>query len=212
MPPSLMALDVFSGQRTSSVLRSFKEHNMVSAFIPEECTSLLQPMDTTVNAVLKVKICSLMEEEMDLHPEFWEGTCNVGERRILMTQIVGAAWEWIHKKKGKMIHKSFQQAGLSIAIDGSEDNLVKIKELPSLTITDWSGGVLDCNLNWQGKTGSGQIDFSLQGDIVDPDLLDPEETSDIFGKYMLSSEVTSVSTSAAVSSDIFNMDPSLNIT
>ena len=57
-----------------------------------------------------------------------------------------------------MNRKSFQPAGPSISIDGSEDNLVKIKKLPSLTITDWTGGGLDCNLNWQGKPGSGLID------------------------------------------------------
>ena len=42
----------------------------------------------------------------------------------------------------------------------------------------------------------------------DPDLLETEETSDICGEYVLSSELTSTST--AVGSNIFNLDPSLN--
>ena len=58
IPPSLIALDIFSRQYTSSILQSFKEHNMVSAFIPEGCTSLLQPMDTTVNPFQRLRYVS----------------------------------------------------------------------------------------------------------------------------------------------------------
>jgi len=64
---------------------------------------------------------------MDLHPEFGEGTCNVGERRILMTRTVGMAWERLHKTRGKIIRKLFQQAGVRIAIDGTEDDLTKLR-------------------------------------------------------------------------------------
>ena len=77
----------------------------------------------------------------------------MGERRILLTRIVGTGWEWIHEKQGKMIRRPPQQAGQSPAIVNI------IQGAPSMTITDWAQGGLDCNLNWQEKSESGKSIF-----------------------------------------------------
>jgi len=39
--PRLVALDVFAGQKTASVLRAIRSYNMVAAFIPEGYTGLI---------------------------------------------------------------------------------------------------------------------------------------------------------------------------
>lgn len=88
--PRFIALDVFAGQKTTSVLTAFRASKTVTSFIPEGCTALVQPLDTAVNKTIKAKISELLNQEMDKNFEFWEsGKFTIGDRRILMTWVVG---------------------------------------------------------------------------------------------------------------------------
>lgn len=92
--PQFLALDVFAGQKTAPVLTAFRDSKIVTSFIPEGCTGLVQPLNTAVNKTLKVKISELLDEEMDKNPQLWEsGRFTIGDRRVLMTWIVGEAWD-----------------------------------------------------------------------------------------------------------------------
>lgn len=52
--------------------------------------------------------------------DYVRGRITASERRILFTKWVGKAWEEISTKKDMAIH-SFKKCGISIAVDGSED-------------------------------------------------------------------------------------------
>lgn len=88
--PRFVALDVFAGQKTTAVLTAFRESKTITSFIPKGCTGLVQPLDTAVNKTIKAKISELLDREIDQNPELWEsGKFSIGDRRILMTWVVG---------------------------------------------------------------------------------------------------------------------------
>lgn len=171
--PRLVALDVFAGQKTPKVLKAFKSLNMTTFFIPEGCISLVQPLDISINKILKNGISQLIDEEMDRNPTKWDDKAfNVSDRRVLITHCVGEAWEWLHRERKDMIVKAFRQVGLTLPIDGSQDSEIKIKDLPDIGVGDWHEGGIDCNLNRMGKTSDGS-DINLDADeanIYMPDV------------------------------------------
>lgn len=171
--PRFIALDVFAGQKTPSVLNAFRASKTTTSFIPEGCTSLVQPLDTAVNRIFKDHISNLLDNEMDRNPDLWDsGRFTVGDRRILMTWIVGETWDWLHQEKSELIIKSFRQVGITLPIDGAQDSELMIKGLEDLEIGDWREGGLDCNLNTKGKTSAGELDWGKGMEMLDQEAID----------------------------------------
>ena len=56
------------------------------------------------------------------------GRITANERRNLFIKWVGKAWEEISAKKD-MIIRSFKKCGISVAVDGSEDDQINIETL-----------------------------------------------------------------------------------
>ena len=91
--PSLFALDLCSAHTTEPVMELFHSNSIVPSLIPAGCTSLLQPLDVSVNKPLKGKIRELTDEVI-LDCESVESfeKWSVGQRRILTTNCVGETW------------------------------------------------------------------------------------------------------------------------
>jgi hypothetical protein len=137
----LLTLDVFTGQKTDEVKKVFKELNCTTSFIPPGCTGFVQPLDVAINKPLKNRIKELSEIHYDNYMEEWENhKYTVGERRILVTHWVGQAWREFHKdKKSKeLIVKTFEKLGLSLAVDGSQDEKLHVKDMPDIQVGDWT--------------------------------------------------------------------------
>lgn len=193
--PRLLSLDVFAGQKTATVLQTLRENRIVAAFIPEGCTGLVQPMDTSINKVLKEKISCLLDEEAEKNPTLWDtgGDFGIADRRIVITKVVAEAWNWLHEEKKLLITRAFQYTGLALRPDGSSDFLLRIKDHPDLTIGDWTTPQtgnptygLDCNLGVQGKTGVGEIDYrNHDEELIDDDFTNAPNGD---GEYVLQSE------------------------
>jgi hypothetical protein len=116
-----------------------KNLNTTVSIIPGGCTSLLQPCDLTANSILKVLIKEYEEDHIDNNFEDWKaGRYNVSERRVLMTQWVGRAWEALHKHHKDAIIRTFRQTAIALPPDGSCDTEIKIRGLPGLQIGDYS--------------------------------------------------------------------------
>ena len=187
--PRLLTLDVFAGQKTLPVLQAMRDNNIISAFIPEGCTGYVQPLDTTINKMLKDHILEIMDEELEKNPTLWspEGSniselennhdqghpklSVIGERRIMISQAVGKAWKWLHKFHSHNIQKAFQQCGISVAANGLEDQKIDIRGIDnkSINLHGWETGGLYCNLDSTGCTGIGGLNFN------DPDSPEVEE-------------------------------------
>jgi hypothetical protein len=129
-PPRLLSLDVFSGQKTTEVINTFKSIRCTTSFIPSGTTCVIQVCDTVVNRSLKARIEELADQYIDEHEVEWvEGKYSVSQRRVLLTKWVGQAWDDMHAEDGDMIRKAFKQVGLGLPIDGSQDHEIKIKSL-----------------------------------------------------------------------------------
>ena len=55
----------------------------------------------------------------------------------MLTKWVGQAWRELHIEKSELIRQTFRKLGLSLAVDGSEDNELSIRDLPGIVVGDW---------------------------------------------------------------------------
>lgn len=97
--PSLIALDAAQFHKTTAVLECLRSYDIKPSMIPGGCTSLIQPLDVSINGPFKNILRDILDEEMDRLGQaaldcFDIGTENAKrDRRILMTKAVARAWE-----------------------------------------------------------------------------------------------------------------------
>lgn len=136
--PSLFAMDLCTSHKTPAVLEILRSKQITPTLIPAGCTSLVQPLDVSINKPLKEYIRTLTEEairdcESLEKVEKW----TVSDRRILTTWSVGDAWYLFAVEKDELIRRVFRKVGLSLAADGSQDEELDIKGFKSIEIGDW---------------------------------------------------------------------------
>jgi len=144
--PTLFALDLMGSHKTPAVLDLLRQNNITPSLIPAGCTSLVQPLDVSVNKPLKERIRDLTDErifQLESMAEFEKWT--VGDRRVMTTECVGEAFHQFHTERAEVIQRSFRKVGLSLPIDGSADNELDIKGLTNLRIGDWRGDLQAVN-------------------------------------------------------------------
>lgn len=136
--PSLFAMDLYTSYKTSAVVQTLRQHKIVSTLMLACCTSLVQPLDVSINTPLKARIRDLTDEAL-LDCESVEDfeKWSVGERGILTTWCVGDAWFQFCVEKKDIIQKVFRKGGLSLPIDCSADCELDIKVFTGLSIGDW---------------------------------------------------------------------------
>ena len=136
-PERLVILDIFGGQTTEAVQNLMKELHITPIYIPERCTGYVQPLDTIPNKLLKDRIATDLEEVIDdAVTKAGDYDDNVGTRRIAITHAVARAWKWLHRERQASIIKCFEQAGISLPADGSQDHKLKIRGLPDFKIKE----------------------------------------------------------------------------
>jgi hypothetical protein len=87
---------------------------------------------------LKALIKEEHDDHYNQHIDEWEvGKFPIGERRVLLTYWVARAWKRLHLEYKDTIIKTFRNVGLSLNPDGSQDEELKIKDLPDITIGDY---------------------------------------------------------------------------
>lgn len=159
--PSLFAIDLCSSHKTPAVLNIFRQHKVMPTLIPAGCTSLVQPLDVSINKPLKARIRDLTDEailECERVEDFEKWS--VGQRRILTTWCVGDAWYQFCIEKQDIIKSVFRKVGLSLSIDGSEDHELDIKGFSEIEIGDCRRHGMDL----QGlKTGGDLPDSGVGG-------------------------------------------------
>ena len=136
--PTLFAMDLMGSHKTPTILDLLSKFNVTPSFIPAGCTSLVQPLDVSVNKPLKDRLRYLTNErifELESMAEFEKWAPR--DRRIMMTHCVSKAFYDFHREKGDVIRRSFRKVGLTLPIDGSLDHELDIKGFMSLEIGDW---------------------------------------------------------------------------
>ena len=117
-----MVLDSFREHLVESVKNRFNEKQTNIAIIPDGLTSKLQPLDVAINKSFKAKLRYYYNEWMN--SKIRELT---PAGRIKRPSYATVA-EWVKKSWAgvdiSLIQKSFKCCGISVARDGSEDNLM----------------------------------------------------------------------------------------
>ena len=136
--PSLFALDLCSAHTTEPVMELFHSNSIIPSLIPAGCTSLLQPLDVSVNKPLKGMIRELTDEAI-LDCESVESfeKWSIGQRRILTKNCVGDAWYQFCIEKKEIVEMVFRKVGLSLPADGRNDKELDIKGFKGIEIGDW---------------------------------------------------------------------------
>jgi hypothetical protein len=147
MEPRLLVLDAFEPHKKSkkqeekevdSLVDEFKKLNTTISVIPGGCTGYIQPLDVSINKIIKNIIKQCEEDHYDTNPdEYAESKYNPGDRRVLVTHWVSKAWKILHEQHKDTIINTFRNLGLSLNPDGSEDSELKIRDLPNITIGEW---------------------------------------------------------------------------
>ena len=120
------------------VKQAFRDLNITTSFIPAGCTGYVQVLDVAINKPLKNRISQLADLHYDEHFDKWhKGSYTVGDRRILLTKWVGQAWREFHAQQASLITSTFRKLGLSLAVDGSEDAEISVKDIPDIEVGDW---------------------------------------------------------------------------
>ena len=121
---ALLVWDTFTGHMTEQVAEKLRNNNVTVAVIPGGCTGKIQPFDVCLNKPFKCYCRSQWIEYM---------------QKQVATQDPGARPKTASKQhlgsKREMVAKSFLVCGISNALDGSQNNMIRCaKELPVMMI------------------------------------------------------------------------------
>ena len=126
--PLLLVLDVHRAKKTDNVQSHFTSRSTTTVYVPPGCTSIVQPLDVSVNAPFKAIVSRLANDHCAQNlSAYVQGTIPAGERRVLLTKWVGQAWEEVSANK-QMIQRTFRKCGISVPIDGSADGDIQLED------------------------------------------------------------------------------------
>jgi len=134
-------MDLLRSHKTASVKQLLREHDITLSLVPSGCTSLVQPLDVSVNRPFKDLLKQAIDDELEKRDEAGDdmdiaGESAVGKMRVMMTHCVAEAWTAFTQKKREVMIKSFRQLGLSLPLDGSSDGEISIKGLDTPILMD----------------------------------------------------------------------------
>jgi len=118
---SLLVWDMFRAHLTDSVKKNLRRHKTNQVVIPGGTTSILQPLDVSLNKPFKSNIRKLWNTWMLDGKKEYTPAGNMKRPSIaLVCGWVVSAWNDI---PSDMVAKSFRKCGISNAVDGTEDEL-----------------------------------------------------------------------------------------
>ena len=125
--PSLLFLDSFSAHLTDKVKDKFKTYNTTVVVIPGGCTSVLQPLDVSINKPVKAILRQSWEQYMLDQTNTSSGKISPPSKQAIVN--------WIEEANDKLnskpciVKKAFLVTGLSNALGGYEDRLIRNDEM-----------------------------------------------------------------------------------
>ena len=168
--PRMLVLDVHRAQKTEQVLSAFRKSKTTSVMVPPGCTSLVQPLDVSINKPFKQLVEEASEQHYYTHTEQWmQGKISVSERRILISQWVGEAWEKLSQQYKDTMIRSFRKCGISLPIDGSQDTEINIEGVTTYKTPDRGQFVA-----FNPRDPDAHFDYDSGDETTEPDTSDIE--------------------------------------
>ena len=94
-------------------------------YIPPYCTDCISPVDCNVAVRIKQRVKALFRAYEGSQGASWENYVTASEKRMLVAQWVYQDWSHFLREEGYIIEQSVVKTGVALAMDGSEDHLVK---------------------------------------------------------------------------------------
>ena len=131
----LLVADVHQAQTSPLIQEMFsRECHTAVALVPPGTTSLVQPLDVSVNADFKSIIERIQSQHMQKNISLYvEGKISASQRLVLISTWVGEAWTEVCSNR-EMIRLAFEKCGISVPIDGSKDELINIRGLTNYKV------------------------------------------------------------------------------
>ncbi|RPA94157.1 hypothetical protein L873DRAFT_1793165 [Choiromyces venosus 120613-1] len=175
------------------VLDTFSVNNITVSLIPGGCTSLIQPLDVSINRPFKDILWDVLEEwlniiEAEEEQQLAAGEClsgsTIGWRRVLTTWAIGEAWEQFTHERREVIVKAFRVLGISLPISGCEDHEISVKGINKTYLIeglkDWQQGGHLVGL----EEGAAEEEASEEGAEEDlMELNEEEDENDVFYEH-----------------------------
>jgi hypothetical protein len=117
----------------------FKKLNITLSIIPGGCTGYVQVLDVSINKIIKQYLEEYEDVYADEHFDEWKaGKYSVGDCRIPLMYWVAKVCERLHIEYKDTIIKTFRSVDLALNPDGSEDSELSIRDLPNITVGDYT--------------------------------------------------------------------------
>jgi hypothetical protein len=137
----LLGMDGHGSQMTSIFRDLMRQYLIHPVYTPPNCTDVVAPVDHHVGRKLKGLIEDFYHAAMAINRDAWcnppgiHGGLEAWERRVLMTCWVARAWAIIQSDYQHLLRSAFITTGFLLAMDGSENNLVKIPGVANYDLT-----------------------------------------------------------------------------
>ena len=95
-------------------------------------------LDVLINKLIKQYIKEYEDLWVEQNFELWQSRkWLIRDRRVLITHWVTQAFERVYVEHKDAIIACFKNVGLLLAMDGSEDYMLKVRDCLNLTVGDW---------------------------------------------------------------------------
>ena len=173
---SVAIFDNLWGQTTERHKKNLWKWRCKRHLLPAGVTDMLQLIDDGVGYALKNEMGHLLDEWLGeaSNLEMWTGdSFPMWRKRVLLTQLAAKAWENICERFD--FEGSATRLGMLMTVDGSGDDLIKLRGCETYTFTNADGGA--------AAAGSDDEDAGLADEGADPDdeadeLADVDDQSD----------------------------------
>ena len=174
---SLAIFDNLSGQTTAQHLKNLRKNKCKRHLLPGGMTDSLQLVDDGIGFSLKHEMGNQKDEWLMLpgNLELWtaegKGGFPVWKKRALLTQFAARAWEKVCARFD--FEKAATRLGMRMTIDGTNDQLIKVKGIDNYTFSDANGGAAGAESDDEGADPEEEEEENA--DVVMPDSSDEEE-------------------------------------
>jgi hypothetical protein len=130
----LLVMDVAAFHKTPGVLEDLRIRNITTALIPPGLTSLLQPLDTSINGPFKGWLREACDRYIDRVDPDGQKVWSTSDKRVMTTWVVSDAMK-VLESRDDLVRKAFITTGISINPNGDEDFKIQIKGIENSNIS-----------------------------------------------------------------------------